>query len=252
MRHSFICGLAFLTLVVTGCGSAALVDRAGAEEATAVIARRDARANFFPLETGRFLGFAGSATAFQAPAVEYSMEIVRAAPEVGRGVVEIVDPETRSFVTSDNRGVRLVALAERPNGASRRLVRPMRLLTYPLRVGRIWSDTYGRGANCLHVRHWIADRLQVRTPEGTFDVYQIERKVWKGSYKPAYFADGTGRWTYYYASGVGPVQIGTSWPGITSQVYQLCSTRAEALTRAEAPAPAWRGLTAGLEPLVAQ
>ena len=147
--------------------------------------------------------------------------------------MEVIDPETRSFIVSDNRSVRILAISDGRNGAVRRLVKPMRLITYPLRVGRFWEDRYGRGKKALMVRHWIADRLGVRTPEGNFDVFQIERRVWQGPYRPDFTADGIGRWTYYYAPGIGPVQIATRWPGITTQTYQLCTTRALGLSRGD-------------------
>jgi len=251
-RFASCSSLALLSLLVTGCGSSPIVATPDLGPDQATVARRESRQNAFPLETGRFLGFAESATAFIEPKIDYSIEVVGPAPQVGAEVVEVIDPETRSFLLSDKRGVRIVALSERTRGPIRRLIRPMWLVTYPLRVGRVWESRYGRGKKTLNVRHWVADRLVVRTPEGSFDVYQIERRVWQGTYRPDFNADGLGRWTFYYAPGVGPVQIGTRWPGITTQTYQLCATRATAFARSDSAvdgAP-WRGLTAGLEPLV--
>lgn len=251
-RFSLYGSLTLLSLVVTGCGSSPLSQTPEPTSGGATIARREVRTNAFPLETGRFLGFAESSTAFSEPTIRYSLEVVGPAPRIGAGVVELIDPETRSFVLSDNRGVRILALSEGRNGAVRRLVKPMRLVTYPLRVGRFWEDRYGRGKDALLVRHWVADRLVVRTPEGNFDAFQIERRVWRGGAKPDFTADGINRWTYYYAPGVGPVQIASRWPGVTTQTYQLSTTRALGFAREDvsvAGAP-WRGLTAGLEPLV--
>jgi hypothetical protein len=237
-----------------GCGSSPLVHSPTAEEGAASVTRRQARQNAFPLDEGRFLGFADSATAFLAPEIDYSLEVVGPAPRLGTGVMEVVDPDTRSYLISDNRGVRIVALSERHDGAVRRLPSPMRLITYPLRVGRTWHDRYGRGKQALHVHHWIADRLVVRTPDGNFDAFQIERRTWRGSQKPSYSSDSVGRWTYYYAPGVGPVQIGTQWPSVTTRIYQLCTQHARAVTQASAPTgnSSWRGLTAGLEPLLGE
>jgi hypothetical protein len=243
--------LLLLTWIVSGCGSSPLVDPSGGASGQASIARRDSRQNAFPLETGRFLGFSRSSTAFVDPKIDYSLEVVGSAPQIGPGVMELVDPESRCFVLSDNKGVRIVALAGLQEATPRRLPRVTRLVTYPLRVGRIWEDRYGRGKKTVTVRYWIADRLMVRTPQGSYDVYQIERRVWQGPTRPDYSSDGLGRWTYYYAPGVGPVQIGTRWPGVTTQTYQLCTTSALGFARADVATVGtpWRGLAAGLESL---
>lgn len=251
MRYRIYGSIALFSfsLLAGGCGSSALVHSDASPEAT--VARRESRANAFPAEAGQYLGFSESSIAFLDPKIDYFMEVVGPAPQFGAGVMEVIDPQSRSFLLSDRAGVRILALGDVRGGAARRLQRPMRLVTYPLRVGRIWQDRYGRGKESVNVRHWIADRLTVRTPEGNFEAYQIERHVWRGGRRPAFYADGLGRYTYYYAPGIGPVQIGIRWPGVTTQVYQLCARHALAFARAEPPAAEapWRGLTAGLEDL---
>lgn len=251
MKQQLLGGFALLTVLLTGCGGALLHSSVPAET-PAEVAGHPVKGNFFPLEAGRFLGFAPSETAFLDPKVEYSLEVVGPAPRLGNGVMEVADPETRSFLVSDKHGVRLLALAKREHGAVRRLARPLRLIAMPLRVGRVWTDTYGRGAKALKVRHWVADRLRVRTPAGTFDVFQIERRVWRGAEKAPYSTDGVGRWSYYYAPGVGPVQIGMGWTDTAGSVYQLFTQQRTAPIGEEpvVPSTPWRGIAAGLESLL--
>jgi hypothetical protein len=122
-----------------------------------------------------------------------------------------------------------------------------------MRVGRIWTDNYGGGEHSLHVRHWIADLVTVRTPQGIFQAFQVERRVWRGRSQPDFTADGVGRSTTYYAKGLGPVQIGAHWPGVTFTTYQLSSLVRPVLIQADVVPPAagpWHGLAAGLEALI--
>jgi hypothetical protein len=250
-----IAGFALLSLGVTGCGSSSMLAQPFFPETAATVARQDVRGNFFPLVPGRFLGFTTAASAFAQPNpdIDYTLEVRGPAPRLGPGVMEVADSETRAFLCSDQSGVCMKGLAAGPGSAVQRFARPIRLLTYPLRVGRVWTDRVGSGKEALQVRHWIADRMTVTTPLGAYDAFQIERRVWRGSTKPDFDADGLGRWTYWYAADLGPVQIGTRWPGLTYNTYQLTATARPALIQTgptSGSREAWRGLAAGLEGLV--
>jgi hypothetical protein len=252
--RSLIAGFALLAVGVTGCGSSAMLSPAGAPDQAAAIAAINARGNFFPLVTGRYLNFRPSTAELVAqPGPDYTIDVRGPAPQWGRGAMEVVDSEARFVLSADKGGVTMNALADSPSGAFRKLPRPARLVTYPLRVGRVWVDNYGGGDRSIHVRHWVADLVTVQTPQGTFRAFQIERHVWRGRSKPAFDADGIGRSTVYYAKEIGPVQIGTHWPGVTYTTYQLSSLERPALIQANdvPPADGSRcGLTAGLEALI--
>jgi hypothetical protein len=207
------------------------------------------------LTEGHFLGYAASEDHMLDPVpISYSLEVRGAVPRLGPGVMEVADPEARSFIVSDRSGVYLKAVSSTPTGAARRLPRPVRLLIYPMKVGKVWTDHLGSGPTGIHVRHWVADVVTVKTPTGTYRAFQVERRVWQGRYKPDFDSDGIGRWTYYYAPGVGPVQIGTRWPGVTFSTYQLC-TRERPAVLPPLPSPITPnddnsfGITAGLKSL---
>jgi hypothetical protein len=252
--RSLFAGFALLALGITGCGSSAMLSPAGAPEPAAQIAAVNVRGNFFPLVTGRYLSFRPSDAELVAqPGPDYTVDVRGPAPQWGRSAMEVLDSEARFVLSSDKGGVTMNALADGPSGTIRKFSHPVRLVTYPLRVGRIWTDNYGAGARSIHVRHWVADLLTVHTPQGTYQAFQIERHVWRGTSKPAFYADGIDRTTVYYAKDIGPVQIGTHWPGVTYTTYQLSSLERPALIQADDVPPAdssRRGLTAGLEALV--
>jgi hypothetical protein len=222
--------------------------------AAAAIAAQSVRGNFFPLDTGRYLAYRPTTADLVSPSgPDYTIDVRGPAPQWGKGAMEVLDSETRSFLSSDGSGVTLTALADGQNGSVQKLPRPVRLVTYPLRVGRFWVDNYGAGAKSVHVRHWVADRVTVRTPQGTFEAFQIERRVWWGRKQPDFYADGFGRSNVYYAKGLGPVEIGTHWPGVTFTTYQLSTIERPALIQGDFAPPAagsWQGLAAGLEALI--
>jgi hypothetical protein len=253
MRRLFA-GLALLAVGVTGCGSSNMLAPAGAPDAAAAIAAQNVRGNFFPLNSGRYLGFSPSTADLVSPSgPDYTFDVRGPAPQWGAGVMEVLDSETRAYMSTDKGGVYLKALADGPNGTAQKLPRPVRFLTYPLRVGRFWTDNYGAGDTSIHVRHWIADLVTVHTPRGIFRAFQIERQVWRGRRQPAVGDDGLGRSNAYYAQNIGPVQIGVRWPGITLTTYQLSSMERPTLIQSEPAPPAagpWHGLSAGLEALI--
>jgi hypothetical protein len=226
-------------------------------ESRATVSALPSRGDFFPLNEGHYLGFASPVPgSMESAPVSYYLEVRGAVPRLGPRVIEVADPESRSFIEANRSGVFLKAASSTAGGAARRFVRPVRLLIYPLKVGKVWTDHLGSGATGIHVRHWVADVVTVKTPTGTYRAFQIERRVWQGRHTPDFTSDGLGRWTYYYAPGVGPVQIGTRWPGVTFETYQLC-TRDRPASLPPMPAPVAPneddngfGLTAGLKSLI--
>src|SRR5262245_53746638 len=115
-------GFALLALGVTGCGSGSMLATTGASHAAAAIAAKPVRGNFFPLDTGRYLAYRPTTADLVSPSgPDYTIDVRGPAPQWGKGAMEVLDSETRSFLTSNATGVALTALADGRIGTIQKL-----------------------------------------------------------------------------------------------------------------------------------